>query len=256
MQNLIKENIYGHRKRLEWIIKKLELSDYIFEFGCGTGFMITIPLLKLGYNVYGLDDDEKSISLGRDILAQQGLDKKRIICSTLNEIDRQADVIIASEVLEHIPNAQLPEVLQNLRANLKVGGKLLITVPNGYGWFEAENFIWQKFLLGRFLEVFRILPIFNMLKQTLLGKDIEPLYPSTLSSSPHVQRFIIGRITHMLAECGFDVEDVDGSVLCCGPFTNMLFTGITFVMKLNTWLGSRFVRISSSFYIAAKKREL
>lgn len=34
------ENIYGPKKRLNWMISQIDKADTIIEFGCGTGFMI------------------------------------------------------------------------------------------------------------------------------------------------------------------------------------------------------------------------
>jgi SAM-dependent methyltransferase len=251
---MIKENIYGHANRLDWIKSHLHKSDTILEFGCGTGYMITFPLARMGYLVSGIDSDKKSLSYGRELLARQGLDPDTLKLLDLTEINVMQDIIIASEVLEHITDDALDNVLTIISAKLKPGGKLLVTVPNGYGWFELESFAWNKLFIGQCLERSKIVAVIDRLKRLLFGKDIEPPHPSTLSSSPHVQRFTLRSIQNKLKEHGFDILDVKGSVLFCGQFSNLLFTGIKPIMKLNIWLGSKMTRFASAFYIAAVKK--
>jgi SAM-dependent methyltransferase len=256
MSNIIpmKENIYGHLKRLNWLISQLNEGDKLVEFGCGTGSMITMPLAKMGYSIQGIDSDGDSISYGQKLFKQEGLEPDLLKNVDLSASDILPDVIIASEVLEHLSADVLNYILTSFNTKLKPGGKLLVTVPNGYGWFEAESFIWNRLRVGRCLEKCGIVSVIGGLKQLLFGKDIEAIHPSTLSSSPHVQRFTWRSIQNKLKEHGFDILDVQGSVLFCGQFSNLFFTGMKPIMKLNTWLGKKCPRTASAFYIAAVKK--
>jgi len=139
---MIAENIYGHRKRLEWIISHLDRSNTVVELGCGTGYMISLQLAQLGYRVIGVDLDEPSIRYGREQFRQAGQDPSCLRAGDLADIDVTADVIVASEVLEHLHDEELGPTLRTIRAKLKPGGRLLVTVPNGYGWFELESRLW------------------------------------------------------------------------------------------------------------------
>ena len=49
-----------------------------------------------------------------------------------------------SEVLEHLHDDELDALLGEVRSRLAPGGRLLVTVPNGYGWFEMEHFFWWR----------------------------------------------------------------------------------------------------------------
>jgi 2-polyprenyl-3-methyl-5-hydroxy-6-metoxy-1,4-benzoquinol methylase len=248
------ENIYGHGKRLAWILSHIRKSDKIIEFGCGTGFMITLPLTALGYDVYGLDIDQKSVELGKVIFHDEGLDPSRVQDADFASFTLEPDIVIASEVLEHVADGDLPILLQALRSKLKPGGKLLVTVPNGYGWFELESFLWFKTGIGICSERFRIDWCIRKVKSWLFGTDMEERYPSTLSPSPHLQRFTLRSITDLLTRNGFAIMEKKGSVLFSGPFSNILFTGIKPVMKLNSMLGDLCPPVASGFYICAVKR--
>lgn len=248
MVNMIKENIYGHVKRLNWIIAHINKKDALIEFGCGTGYMIALPLAKIGYTICGIDLDKESIAFGKELFRQAGIDPNSLMALDVSEFELPLDVIIASEVLEHIPNQDMVDVLSVLRTKLKPGGQLLVTVPNGYGWFEFESFVWFKLRLGYLLERLRIVSIIQKLRSI----DVDNQYPSTLASSPHVQRFTYSSIQKLMRGNGFEVVSITGSVLFAGPFSNLLFSGFNSIMKLNAVLGHLFPRIASGFFIVCK----
>lgn len=249
---LLRENIYGHSKRFSWIISNLKDNYLVVEFGCGTGCMITLQLTNLGYNVLGIDLDELSINYGKKVFVKEGLNPDRLLSEDISRLNCSPDAIISSEVLEHIPKRELPNLLEILRQKVKPEGLLLVTVPNGYGWFELESFLWYKLGLGRLLERLKITLAIHKLKSILFGRDIVPPYLSTLADSPHVQRFTFKSIQKTLKENGFRIEQVAGSVFFAGPFSDLFFTGIKPVMSLNCKLGSLFPRIAAGFYVKCR----
>jgi len=252
---MVKENIYGHRKRLHWIVSRLSKEDRIVEVGCGTGIMITLPLFEMGYQVMGIDIDEKSIDFGQDVCRERGMDPGILKLTDLASINTPLDVLIVSEVLEHLSQNDLFAVMNDIRNALKPGGKLLVTVPNGYGWFELESLLWFRAGIGYLLNLFRVGSVINVFKCVLLGRGYEPPYPSTLSDSFHVHRFTYNSIRTLLETHGFQVTEMTGSVMFAGPFSNLLFTGIKPVMELNCRLGQWFPRGASGFYIDCRRPE-
>lgn len=251
---LIKENVYGHLKRLRWILSFLKQEDAIVEFGCGTGYMITVQLAILGYSVTGIDIDVKSIDYGKDILKTLGLPPAILRSIDISNLESTPDVVIASEVLEHLEKEEAKRSLQAIFTKLKPGGLFLVTVPNGYGFFELENFFWRKMGLGKLIRMLWMDKVLFHIKGVILGRrDWEEPYCSTLSESPHVQRFTLVSISERLKESGFEILCSTGSSLFCGPFSNMLFTGVSPVMRWNNFLGGRFPRAASAFYLAARK---
>ena len=255
MFSMINENIYGHAKRLEWIRSNLRPSDKILEFGCGTGYMITLPLIKEGYSVTGIDLDSKSIDYGRDLFAREGVNPGSLQNRDIEELDVLFDVIIASEVLEHIPDSDLEKVFASILSKLRPGGMFLVTVPNGYGWFELESFLWFKTGIGRVLELLRIDSIVRSIKRNIFRIQEEDMtLVSSLAQSPHVQRFTYSRIKRLLNDNGLAVRHFKGSVLFCGPFSNLFFTGMHFIMKFNNRLGDKMPKSASAFYILARKK--
>jgi len=251
--DMVNENIYGHLKRLHWIVSNINKEATIVEFGCGTGYMISLPLAKMGYTIFGIDLDRESIAFGQELFRKEGFNPNVLKTLDISELDVVPDVIIASEVFEHIQNEDLNRILNIIRNKLKPMGKLLITVPNGYGWFEMESFLWFGVMIGRLLETTKIISVIHKIKLFLLGRDIEPTYPATLSNSSHLQSFTFSSIQNLLQRHGFEVTNIQGSVLFAGPFSNLLFTGFKHIMKLNNMLGTWFPHIASGFYVTCRR---
>ncbi|TLD41827.1 MAG: hypothetical protein JETT_1917 [Candidatus Jettenia ecosi] len=250
LTNIIpKENIYGHTKRLLWILSNIKKNDTIIELGCGTGCMITLPLAKLGYSIVGIDTDKSSIEFGQRVFSQEGISPEILKVSNIEKLDINPDIIIASEVFEHMPDKDLGVTLTKIYNKLIPRGKLLVTVPNGYGWFELESFLWFKVGIGKLLEWTQVTRVVNKIKHVIVGTDFESPYSSTLSASYHVQRFTFKSIQELLQKHHFKVVAVSGSVLFAGPFSNLLFTGIQPIMQLNCSLVKWFPRLASGFFV-------
>jgi SAM-dependent methyltransferase len=232
----------------------LERSDQVLELGCGTGYMITMPMRTWGYDVVGIDLDDPSIQLGRRLLAANGLPPSALRTIDLRDLHDAYDAIIASEVLEHLEHEDLKAILDTIHARLRRNGLLLVTVPNGYGWFELEAALWFRTGVDRLFHRRRVNRLVSGAHHVLTRGYVDAVAPSTIADSPHRQRFTLRSICGLLEQAGFQVEDAGGSVLVAGPFSHLLFTGITPVMRLNAALGRRLPRLAAGFYVAARSR--
>ena len=251
---LPRENIAGHIQRLNWLRERLNPGDRTLELGCGSGYMITLPLQLHGYDVVGIDLDEASVEYGRGLLRRCGLHEELLQVSDLADAVGGLDAIIASEVLEHLSDEALQTVLRLSRAKLRRGGKLLVTVPNGYGWFEMEAFLWFRTGVDRLFRRRRLNRLLCGARHLYTRGYVDAGHLSTLADSPHRQRFTLRSIERTLERAGLEVEDRRGSVLIAGPFSHMAFTGIGPVMRLNCALGARFPRLAAGFYLSAVSR--
>jgi SAM-dependent methyltransferase len=254
---LFAETIYGHRQRLDWIRGHLRPNDRVVEFGCGTGRLIAMPLLGWGYDVVGVDLDEASITHGREMLERAGLEPEALVVSDLREAPGDFDVVVASEVLEHLSDDDLQSSLAAAREKLRPGGRLLVTVPNGYSEFELENLLWYGTGVDRVyrrLRNGRLAGSLRRAKERVAEDWEQPEDPMTLADSPHLQRFTWRSIRRTLADAGFKIFEQRGAILVCGPFTDILFSGMPRVMSANRRLGRRLGPIASDFYIAAQAR--
>ena len=250
------ESVYGNKKRLRWIKSYLTAGDRILEIGCGTGVMISLPLAQEGYDITGYDDDMPSIKYGREVLDSYSLDRNILVSDLCSIVPGNYDVVIASEVIEHIDNNDMKLFFDEIHRFLRPGGLFLATVPNGYGWFEFENIIWSKLYLGRILAFLYIDRAILEVKQALNLKNLIYTHPSTLSSSPHLQRFTINSICRLIEHSKFQVSHSFGSTLISGPISNMLFSGFPAFFGINNYLGDKLKYVASGFYVASKSYEV
>lgn len=249
---LPRENVYGSIKRLDWIRGHLRPGDRIVDLGCGTGYMITYPLLAAGHDVTGVDLDVESVRYGRGILREAGLDPERLRDERLESLDGEFDVAIVSEVLEHQTDDELDGLLAAIASKLRPGGTLLVTVPNGYGWFELESALWYRARIGALLRRLNLLKLAGLILHRLTGGYVDAAHPSSLDSSPHVQRFTRASVSARLSRAGFEVTRVDATVLFAGPFSATFLTGLGAAMRINASLGSRFPARASGFLVSAR----
>jgi SAM-dependent methyltransferase len=255
---LPRENVYGHVQRLDWLASHIEPSERVVEFGCGTGYMITYPLRVRGYEVVGVDIDSASIEYGRGLLERAGIDPNALQPIELREVDGPLDAVIASEVLEHLEDRLLTESLRLIYDKLRPGGKLLVTVPNGWGLFELEALLWNRLGIGGY--VVRRGAQGAQAGRLAQAKDrathgyVADACPSTLAQSPHVQRFTLRSIQRAVAAQGFATVEARGSVAVCGPLSDLAVTGLPRVMDYNRRCGRRMHGLAAGFYVAAVRR--
>ncbi len=263
MDNL-RENIYGHKKRFEHILQEIEKYRIqqgiskneleILDVGCGTGVMLTFPLGHAGFHVTGLDIDSKSIQAAQSLSPPENV---KFICGTLEDLKQRFHVIVCSEVLEHIndPENFLRKVAQHLRSD----GILILTVPNGYGAFEIEKFIYEKLGGKPAINITEkiIYRIRRMLIRTGLYQPPPSLpCPSTLNKSPHVQRFTLKKLVSLAEKCGLRAINIRGSTVVGGAVTHFLIGWSEFFVKMNAVLGDRVpLPAASGWYVTLKKIE-
>ncbi len=122
----------ARRDMIYKLIKNYHRDSEILEIGCSGG-----PLIKFlkgqGFNnIQGIDINEAAI----EICKQKGINNVRVADARKTGFkDQQFDIVIASDVLEHIKDEA--EAASEWRRILKPGGKLFIFVP-------AFKFLWSK----------------------------------------------------------------------------------------------------------------
>ena len=109
--------------------RRLFQETKIFDFGCGSGFLVG-ELQKKGYQSFGTDMSTEAIEYG----TKHGIDNLSVAKDgRINFPDNNFDVVLALDVLEHLEDER--PAIKEIDRVLKSGGVAIITVP-------AYMFLW------------------------------------------------------------------------------------------------------------------
>lgn len=233
------ESSYGVVKRLDtvqrWVAETAARlgrpSLSILDYGCGTGDQLTAPLAAAGHTVVGADLHEPSIAAARERHKIPGLSFELADIPTLQQRGRKFDVIVCSEVLEHVDDPG--PFLQALRAMLLDDGALILTTPNGYGSFEwlsslergmrrtgahrvLRGVFWGARTAARRL---RGLPATSRPLENITEGEVGFLN----IDSGHVQFFSVGRLHSLFSNAGFSIAERRARTFLCGPYVDAVF---------------------------------
>ena len=118
-------------------LKKVPYGSDILEVGCGMGYL-TYALNKTGYNAKGIDISRTAIERA---IASYG---KHYEAKDVHDYCKMAsgkyDVVISTEVIEHIPNPI--DFIKDLLKLCKPKGYVLITTPNKT--FYPNKMVWES----------------------------------------------------------------------------------------------------------------
>lgn len=143
----------GRQKIIESIFDKFLPNNkrlYIADFGCGTG--ANIPMLRKYGNVYCTDIDMPSLE---QIKEKWDDDVEVEIWDPNKKIDKKFDLIVLTDVLEHIPDDA--EVVSWISEHLVDGGHALLTVPaHKYLWSQLDDAVHhvRRYEKKKFIELF------------------------------------------------------------------------------------------------------
>jgi len=220
--------MHGHRKKLEFFAASLQRlaaerglrpSDIaILEVGCSNGRNVALPLAERGYDVTGLDVHEPSIAAANEA---NRMPNARFLTTELSALrsDRPYTVVILSDVLEHVHDPE--QMLASGLAHLAPDGIVLVSIPNGYGPFEIERFLFYKGLLTPVLVVRNWA---RWVKRRVFGRGLEPLPPLPAYNwdSGHVQFFTRRSFGALLAGAGLRIRRTANGCLFGGEVTSYL----------------------------------
>lgn len=124
-----------HRARRAWveaaIVLNLPLGGTALEVGVGCG-IYTHFLSRLGARVTALDNNPAFVVAVSGVGGVTAVLADATAPLTLEE----HDLVLCSEVLEHVPRAASVATLRNLRRALKPGGRLILTTPQRFASVE------------------------------------------------------------------------------------------------------------------------
>ena len=186
------------------LIGKEKRNPKILDIGCSGGALLN-ELKHRGFiNLYGIDISKQAIITAK----KQGLkDVKVCNASSLNLPDNYFDILIASDIIEHIEHPKI--ALKEWHRVLKKGGRLIIFAPAFKGLWSSHDiinrhyrrFTQQELLLlltqsgfhtlkSGYWNTFLFLPLYLMNKLKSKTKKKDNLY----DTSPVVSRLLLALI--------------------------------------------------------------
>lgn len=138
VQKKLIDNFYNQVYRL---LKPLKLNS-ILDVGCGEGITLSkFEKERIGKKLFGIDYSDDALKIGKKIYPHLNLKKGNIY--NIKEKDNSFDLVMATEVLEHLddPEGALKELI---RVSKKY---VMLSVPNE-PFFIGANLLRGKYLKG------------------------------------------------------------------------------------------------------------
>ena len=115
---------------LEFILSKIKEknANKILDFGCGDGRLVKELIVKGENKSYGVDISKKALTFAKLFSKDE---KNKIFFHDLKSLNQSDfDFVIATEVLEHIHENELPNALKDIFEIMNNEGYFLVTVPS------------------------------------------------------------------------------------------------------------------------------
>lgn len=220
MIRLPKENIYGHTKKLKFIIEQIDKfidakqkDVVVLDFGCGNGSAVSQYLIRDKVQYYGVDTHGPSLEYARYHYQKENA----FFLDSIPDGIR-FDIIVYADVLEHLNDPV--SVLRAHRCLLNDGGIVIGAVPNGFGPFEIEK------KLDRWLGLSKLLEFAGRIKKTLSGSEHQRDFeiPYNIDST-HVQFFTRSSLYSTLKQGGFHITVFKKGAFLGAPFSEYFLRG-------------------------------
>lgn len=188
----------------------------------GCGYAVFDRLLPASAKLIGVDPGKAEIEVA-SAWAAQHRPNSRYIEGTLQTVEipeSWADLSIASEVIEHLPEDQVPLFMDQLIRNTRQGGDVVLTVPN-------------------------IQQLRNRARR-IVG------LPPALMDRTHLREYTLSAITEIVKDYPLRVVACTGAVIYA-PFENVLQRFLDTGSPIRRKLAERFPTIASHILIRAQR---
>src|ERR1700687_3640607 len=230
-QQLPRENVYGHTKKVVLLLAalrrlrvQLQRGLRILDVGCGNGGAVTRYIADPGDQVVGIDCHGPSIDYAQRRFGRPGLNFRVCTVEALIQQSGSFDAIVMTDILEHVGHAEA--LLRTARAYLAQDGRLLVSIPNGYGPYEIEASLSRLPVLGQASLRAIDLGVAVLNKAVFVGawtRVIDTDARPYNHESGHINFFSRRSFLNLAMDSGFVVLEERALSFVSGPYTNYLF---------------------------------
>jgi 2-polyprenyl-3-methyl-5-hydroxy-6-metoxy-1,4-benzoquinol methylase len=243
-----RENLWGYAKRLRFVREVIAdafperdaASLRVLDVGCGNGSQLALPLISEGFHLTGVDTDERSIEHARRLAGDAR--NARFVCGPIEELsgEEEFDAVILSEVLEHM--TEPGRLLEASVRRMTKDAVLIVTVPNGYGEFELDSWMFRALRLQRVVDA--------------LARSSRPVMAATDNhESGHVQFFTRRRLFELFRRCGLTLFRAESSVFLSGPLVGHTLARSRRFIEWNARITDKLpMLLSSGWYFALRRQ--
>lgn len=241
------EDLWGYAKRLRFVREAISAafqdrapgSLRVLDVGCGNGSQLAVPLARRdGFHVTGIDPDVRSIEHARRLAGQCA--NATFECGRVENLADSVkfDVVILSEVLEHLERPA--EMLAAGASRMNKKGILIVTVPNGYGEFEIDSWIFRGLRLQKVIDA--------------LATKREVVSATDNQESGHIQFFTRSRLRRLFAEAGLVVLREGAGSFLAGPIVGHFLGRSTRLINWNAQITDRLpLVLASGWYFVLRR---
>jgi ubiquinone/menaquinone biosynthesis C-methylase UbiE len=114
---------YWQEEYAKMVSKGLPEDSVVFDGGCACGSILN-GFKKLGFKTIGMDLSSYMVELGTE-----HFDNDELICGSLTKIplpDNSVDLVHSAQVLEHIPQELMNDIISEFERILKPGGRMFL----------------------------------------------------------------------------------------------------------------------------------
>jgi 2-polyprenyl-3-methyl-5-hydroxy-6-metoxy-1,4-benzoquinol methylase len=105
----------------------VDATPTILDVGCGRGWLTT--LISAFGQTEGIDPAKGMIDLARRYFSEIAFNCETLTDRLRSTAAKTYDIVVSSEVIEHVPRAQKRDFVEEIRDILKPGGHCIITTP-------------------------------------------------------------------------------------------------------------------------------
>lgn len=242
-----REDLWGYAKRLRFVRgaigeafpEREPETLRVLDVGCGNGSQLALALARDRFRLKGIDPDERSIEHAKGLAT--GLSSAEFACTRVEDLGSEElfEVVILSEVLEHLENPL--ELLAESVKRLTDEGILIVTVPNGYGEFELDSWVFRSLRLQRVVDA-------------LAKNNREALGSTDNLESGHIQFFTRRRLLRLFADCGLIPFREGAASFLAGPIVGHALARFPSFIEWNARVTDRLPRVLASGWYFALRR--